>query len=136
MVGMRPKRPIGIIFVEIIILSSGLWNGLRVGNVIFFGKILEKYSAHPWYLAISGGFWLISAVILSIGIWRKKTWAWAGIIAGLIAYCAWYWIDRLIIQVPHSNWPFAVLYTFLLLAISTITLFRTKTRIYFNLVGY
>ena len=132
MVGMRPRRPIGIIFVEIIILSSGFWNGLRLGNVIFFGNILEKYSAHPWYLAISGGFWLISAVILSFGIWRRKTWAWGWTIAGFIVYSAWFWIDRLTIQVPHSNWPFAVVYTLFLLAISTFILFRIKTRIYFN----
>jgi hypothetical protein len=133
MVARRRIRPIGIIFIEIIILLNALWNGMRLGNAIFFWSILNNFGA-PWlYLAISGGFWTVSSAVISVGLWQRKIWAWAGTIGGIIAYSVWYWADRLIFQLPHSNELFALLYTFIMIAFSFSVLFSIKTRVYFNL---
>ena len=82
MVEIKRIRHIGIIFIEAITLISVAWKGLRLGNVIFFGTTLDKYGARSLYIAISGGFWLIAAIVLSIGIWQRRTWTWAGTFVG------------------------------------------------------
>ncbi len=134
MVEIKRIRPIGIIFIEAITLISAAWNGLRLGNVIFFGTTLDRYGAHSLYIAISSGFWLITAIVVSIGIWQRRTWTRVGTFVGLIVYILWYWSDRLFVQMPHSNWPFTFVYTLLLLAIFTFILFGKNTRVYFNLL--
>jgi hypothetical protein len=124
--------PLGIIILELIVFGNGFWNGLRLSEAIFFGKTLEIYRASPQYITISGGFWFISAVSLGTGIWLRKPWAWAGSMAGAASYSIWYWMDRIFLQAPHSNWLFALVVTLLLLAISTAILFNAKTRRYFH----
>jgi len=94
--------------------------------------MLEEYNTYPLYIAISGGFWLLAAVFLTIGIWRGKSWAWAWTIGSMAGYGSWYWFDRLVLQVPHANWPFALVFTALLAGFSALILFSTKTRAYFN----
>ncbi len=131
---IRRVRPLGIIILEIIALGSSAWNGLRLSEAFFFWKTLTKFGASPQYIAISGGIWFISGITLATGIWLRKTWAWAGTIGCMAGYSVWYWLDRLFLQVPHSNWLFALTFTVLMLLISVFILFSPKTRSYFNLL--
>jgi hypothetical protein len=126
------NKPIGMIIIVLSFIIVALTEGLRLFEALFFWNVLAKYHASPFYLGITGAFWLISASTLVFGIWQKKTWGWAGTIGGIICFAGWYWIDRIFIELPHTNWPFALGMTILLLLISTFIIFGLKTRNYFN----
>jgi hypothetical protein len=131
----RRIRPVGIIILAIIALWIAVWNGLRLSEAVFFWRVLEGYHASPLYIAISGGFWLVSALTLAFGIWQGKPWAWAGTICSMTGYGIWYWFDRFFLQAPHSNWPFALAFFILLVGTSATIIFRKKTREYFWLIS-
>jgi len=129
------NRPIRVSFLVIIILTIALRNGLRLCEAVFFWMVLTKYHSSPIYLAITGAVWLIIGSILAFEILRRKSWAWAGTIAGISCYAAWYWVDRLEIEIPHANGPFALALTVLFLGISMMILFSKNTRGYFHLLN-
>jgi len=129
------NRPIRVSFLVIIILTIALSNGLRLCEAVFFWMVLTKYHSSPIYLAITGAVWLIIGSILAFEILRRKPWAWAGTIAGISCYATWYWVDRLEIEIPHANGPFALALTVLFLGISMMILFSKNTRGYFHLLN-
>ena len=91
------RRPLRINFLVLLILAVAVWNGLRLGETIFFWKTLAKYGAHPLYIAISGAVWIIAGLLLAWGLWLGKAWGWAATLVGTVGYTAWYWFDRLVI---------------------------------------
>jgi hypothetical protein len=129
------RRPTSITLLVLLILGLALWNGLRLSQAIFFWKTLQEYGASPWYIAISGGFWLLAGLALTWGAWIGKPWAWVTFIGGALGYGFWYWIDRLVLQLQHANWPFALAFTVLLACFSAFILFSPKTRAYFYKQG-
>ncbi len=128
------KRPFRVSFLAVIFFISAVINCLRLSEGIFFWKTLSNYGASPLYIAISGGFWLLTALMIAIGLWAGKIWSWSGAIVGISGYESWYWIDRVFLQIPHANWPFALAGTIILLGISAFILFSANTRTYLNLL--
>jgi hypothetical protein len=126
------KRPFGVTFLAIIVVFAAVGNGLRLGEAIFFWKTLEEYGAHPLYIAISGGMWLIAGLFLVWGLWQGKAWGWVAALSGTVGYTAWYWLDRLFLQKPHANWPFALITNVIFLLLILIILFSRKTRRFFQ----
>jgi len=118
------------------VVFAAAWNGLRLEQAIFFWKTLQAYGAHPLYIAISGAFWLITGLLLAWGFWLGKAWGWAAVLAGTTAYTAWYWFDRLVLQQPHSNWPFVLVANSLFLLIIFTILFSRRTRLFFKRDAY
>jgi hypothetical protein len=127
------RRPIGVYFLSLFILCLSLWNGLRLIQAIHFWPILNEYKAYPGplYVAISGGLWLLVGLFLLWGFWRGRRWAWFSTLGSVVIYTAWYWSDRLILQEPHPNWPFALLSTVISILFFGI-LFRRKTLSFFR----
>jgi len=132
MISANRQRTIGITILAFIGLMLAAWNGLRLGETIFFWKTLETYGAYPLYIAISGGVWLITGLVLVAGLWLGETWGWAATLGGTIAYTAWYWFDRLIMQKPHANWPFVLIANIVFLLIIFLILFSRGTRRFFK----
>jgi hypothetical protein len=66
-------RPIRVTLLALLMLVIALWNGLRLGQAIFFWKTLQEYGASPWYIVISGGFWLLGGLALAWGA-RRDYW--------------------------------------------------------------
>jgi hypothetical protein len=118
--------------LAILALCITAWNGLRLIEAGFFWRGLVEYTASPFYIAISGLFWLLTALILAYGIWLGKPWAWVGTIFGMLIYFIWYWFDRIFMQSPHSNWPYALIFSILLEAITAIIISNSKIREYFK----
>jgi hypothetical protein len=126
------KRPSGVTLLVLILALPAVSSVLRLSTALFFWKALEEYRASPLYIAISGGFWLLAALLLINGIWKGRIWACIGVIVGAIGYGSWYWLDRLVVQIPHANWLFALVLTILFAGFTFLILLRPKTRAYFN----
>jgi hypothetical protein len=125
------RRPTRVILLALIVLAVATWNGLRLGDAIFFWKTLEAYNSHPLYISISGGIWLISGLFLFWGIWMRKAYGWMATLIGTITYSAWYWFDRLFLQESHANWPFVLILNIIFLLLILLILFSNKTRRFF-----
>ena len=125
-------RPIGITSLEILFLLFAAWNGLRLGETIFFWKTLAEYGAYPLYIALTGAIWLIAAMLLFWAFWSGKPWGRAAALAGTLGYTAWYWLDRLVLQKPHSNLSFVVIVNIVFLVFVIIILFSRKSRRFFQ----
>jgi len=130
------KRPIQVICLELILVFAAAWNGLRLGETIFFWKTLEYYGAHPLYIAISGGVWLITGLLLAWGFWLGKAWGWAAVLAGTVGYSAWYWFDRLVLEQPRVNWAFVLVADIVFLLFIFAILFSRRTRLFFKRDAY
>jgi hypothetical protein len=126
------NKPFGVIIIALSFIIVALSEGLRLCEALFFWSVLAKYHASPFYLGITGAFWFFFALTLSFVIWQKKSWGWAGTLLGVPSFAGWYWIDRIFIEIPHTNWPFALGVTILLLLIFGIIIFSLKTRNYFK----
>ena len=133
---LRNKRPIHIVFLAILALWMAVWNGLRLAETIFFWNTLQNYGAHPLNIAISGAVWLITGLLLVWGLWMGKTWGWAAMLGGTTTYTAWYWIDRLVLQEPHANWPFVLIVNIVFMLIIFAILFSHQTRSFFKRYAY
>ncbi|MGB8213336.1 MAG: hypothetical protein WCE68_07230 [Anaerolineales bacterium] len=132
---IRRVRPAGIFFLVLFVLALVAWNGLRLGEALYFWKTLEKYGANPLYICFSAGVWLYASLFLVWGLWHGKAWGWAATLAGTIGYTAWYWLDRLALQKPHANWPFVLIINIIILLIIFPILFVTRTRQFFQRDG-
>jgi len=126
------KRFIRVIILALLVLAVAIWNGLRLGETIFFWKTLEHYGAHPLYIAISGGAWMIACFLLVRGLWLGKAWGWAAALVGSVGYSIWYWFDRFLLQKPHANWPFIMIIDFVFLLLIQSILLSRKTRCFFQ----
>ncbi len=129
--GKNKFRPIGIIILTAFILFYSAWNGLRLGEVFFFWKTLAKYGNHPFYIALSGGIWLTSGLVIAWGLWMSRTWCKLAAATGAITYTIWYWLDRLLLQEPHANWPFSLIVNIIILILIFLTLFSSKLSLLF-----
>ena len=132
MAKIKRTRPLSVIILVMYAFWLAIWNGLRLGSAIFFWKTLADYGAHPLYIAISGGAWLITGLLLVWGLWRGETWGWKAAIGSTASYVVWFWFDRLVLQKPHSNWPFALTASVVSLLIILPILFLRRTRLFFQ----
>jgi hypothetical protein len=128
----REPLPIRVRFLLILLLFFTLWNMLRFGEALYFWKSLLEYGARPMYIAITGAAWFLIGSFLLWRIWSKKSGAWLVTVIYVAAYAAWYWIDRLFVQKPHTNAPFALISTIILILISLLILFSRRTREFFS----
>ncbi len=127
-------RPIRVTLLALLSLAIAIWNGLRLEQALVFWSILKEYQAEPGplYTAICGGFWLLAGLFIVWGLWWGKAWAWFAALGGAAGYGSWYWFGRLVLQKPHSNWPFALVTTVIFLFIILLILFSSRDRKFFS----
>jgi uncharacterized membrane protein len=119
------KIPFRVTLLYILVLTLSAWNGLRLWTALAWHNVLDEFSAQPaaTVIAVSGAVWLVTGAILIWSIWQEKAWA-AKMLLGVTAgYSVWYWSERLIWQIPHPNWLFAVIVN---LALIVFILFAAK----------
>ncbi len=128
------RRPTSVTLLALFSLALALWNGLRLVQAISFWNIIIEYEGKPGplYLAISGGLWFIAGLSIAWGLWQRKTWAWFAAVFGFGGYGSWYWFDRLFLQEPHSNWPFALASTVFFLSCLGMMLRRSVILFFFQ----
>lgn len=130
-----PKYPNRIQFLILFILVPTLWNGYRLIEALVFWKTLKEFNAQPGplYLALIAAAWFTCGIMLLVGTWRRKAWGWKATFGAAVGYTAWVWADRLFLQQPQADQPFAILVTLIYLSIVIIILISPKTKRYFHL---
>jgi hypothetical protein len=128
----KQPRPIRVTILAILVLIFALLNMLRLGESIYFWKTLLEYGTQPLYLALSGFIWAIVGLLLVWGVWMGGRWAWLSTVIGAVVYAAWYWLDRLFLQQPHTNGIFSLISTVVMLLFVYLILFSSRARHYFQ----
>jgi len=129
------NRPIAVTALALLVLTLSAWNGLRLGAAIASWQVLIEYGAKPLYIAISGSAWALAGIPLFVGIWRGVAWARKMAYITAAGYASWVWFDRLVLQTPHANWPFALAVTVALLSFTIITLSLRGSKFFFSKRG-
>lgn len=129
-----PSMPGTVKFLMVLIAALGLWSGTRFGAAIRFWSVWQEYALRggPLYLALSGAFWLAGTLTVLVGIWTCQRWAWQATVSLWSGYFIWYWLDRLCMQSPHANGPWALFASLLLLALALGATFHPATRGFFR----
>jgi hypothetical protein len=128
------KRPISVTIILWLVLSLTAWSGLRLATAILWrGTLLEFASSPgPAYIAISGALWLLAGIGLLWGMWQAKAWIRSALLGTGAGFFVWYWCDRLLLQFPRANWPFALAVTILLLILLSVCVFLPGTKTFFT----
>lgn len=128
------KRPFSVTILLWLVLSLTVWSGLRLYSALRWWSTLTEFASPPgpYYIAVSGGIWLMVSILLLWGMWQAKAWARYALLGAGAALTVWYWSDRLLLQRPSGNWPFALLSTVLLLIVLSVGVFVPGTKTFFS----
>jgi len=128
------KRPFGVTILLYLVLSLTAWSGLRLYSAIRWWETLSEFASPPgpWYIAVSGGFWLVASILLFWGMWQASAWIRYALLGAGAGFTVWYWIDRLSFQMASANWLFALLGNILLLIVISVCLFVPSTKTFLS----
>ena len=127
------KRPFSVTILLWLVLSLTGWGALRLVTTILWWRTLLEFASSPGplYISVSGAFWLVTGIGLLWGIWQVKPWVRFALLGAGAGFTLWYWSDRLLLQTPHANWPFALAANLLLLIVISICIFLPATKTFF-----
>jgi hypothetical protein len=136
MTDVRRVRPGNITVLSFFVFFFAAWNGLRLGEAIYYWKTLAEFDAYPLYIAISGGVWLIVGLFLVWSMWQGKVWGRKAALCAAASFTIWYWFDRSVLQEIHANWPFVLVVNMIFLLFMTTILFSHRARLFFTRDSY
>lgn len=128
------KRPSSVTSILFAVLSLTAWNAIRLVAAISDWDLLAEFAPRPgpFYIAASASFWTLSGLALWTVIRRRHPRAQFATAAYVLGYAVWWWADRLLLQSPQSNWPFALVATIILVSVVAFDIFRKKTTSFFR----
>ena len=128
------KRPFSVTILLWLVLSLTALSSIRLYSAIRWWDVLLEFASPPgpWYIAISGGVWLIASLGLLWGIWRATAWIWYAFLGVGAGFMVWYWSDRFLFQMPNPNWLFALGTNILLLITLLVCLFVPSTKTFLS----
>lgn len=130
------KRPFLVTLLAISVLSLTIWNIVRFGTAIAHWPVLAEFASPPGplYIALTGFFWTLAGVALTLGLWFG--WSWARQAAGPAgaAYVLYYWLDRILYQsnFPRPNWSCSAVISLLWLALFIGVLLTAASQDFFK----
>jgi len=110
------KRPFRATILLSLVLLFTVWNALRAWTAFAWRNVLTEFSGNPLYIGASGLIWLGIGIGLWLSLWRKKANARTLLLGSAASYSVWVWIERLFIQTPRANWPFALIVNLIMLS--------------------
>jgi hypothetical protein len=115
---VREKPSLLATLLLFVVLSLTAWHAIRLWTAFAWYDLLQEFAPTPGpvYMALSGTLWIVTGFALLWNIWQKKARAAKMLFWAATSYTVWYWIDRLVFQAPHANWPFILLLNIILLA--------------------
>jgi hypothetical protein len=128
------RKPFCVTILLWLVLSLTVWSGLRLYSAIRWWSTIREFASPPGplYIAVSGGFWLIASLFLFWGMWQSTAWIRFALLGTGAGLTVWYWGDRLLLQNSSVNWPFALLFTVISLAVLLICTFAPGTITFFS----
>jgi hypothetical protein len=111
-----PKQPFRVTILLSLVLLLTIWNALRAWTAFSWRNVLTEFSGAPLYIGISGLIWLGIGIWLLLSLWRQEAYARILLRASAASYTVWVWIERLLLQVPRENRPFALVVNIVLLS--------------------
>ena len=111
-----PKPPFRVTILLSLVLLITIWNALRAWTAFSWRNVLTEFSGAPLYIGISGLIWLGIGIWLLLSLWRQEAYARILLRASAASYTVWVWIERLLLQVPRENRPFALVVNIVLLS--------------------
>lgn len=118
---IMPKRPFHVTILLSLVLLLTVWNALRAWTAFAWRNMLTEFSGDPLYIGVSGLIWLGIGIWLWLSLLQEKSNARIRLLASATSYSAWIWIDRLFVQTPRENWPFALVMNLVLLSFVLFT---------------
>jgi len=119
----------------VVLIVAGM-NLARLAQAVREWNYLESLlPVSPAYLAVTGLVWGVLGLLAAWRMWQGQLWSrWFGL-AFIVAFSAYYWIDRLFLPgYPgrNANWMFSAGLNLLVIAWSALTLTRPKVKRYFE----
>lgn len=131
------KRPFAVTCLAILVLTITATQLLRASAALsafgFLSEMLDQLL--PAFFVLSGLAWGVLGMWLARGLWRGAAWAPRAARWGLLAFTAFGWLDRLVLQArgPQStNWAFQSIVTLLLLVIVFAALALPQVQAFFG----
>lgn len=128
------KRPASVTTLLWMVLCLTAWNAIRLYAALADWTVLAEFAPRPGPLYIFGSasLWTFGGAALWLGFRNRSPRARAAAPWMLAAYTAWWWLDRLLLQQPNPNWPYALIVTIILLAFTATLLYHPRTKDYFR----
>lgn len=129
-------RPFRVTLLALGVLSIAVLNLFRLVQTIQEWSFLSGLlTIPPLYLALSGLGWGLVGLVLAGGLWLGRPWAPRLTRLASLAYCLYYWLDRLLLVNPaiwRTNLPFTAGATLILLIIVLWILSVRKVKAFFG----
>ncbi|MBV6466768.1 MAG: hypothetical protein DYG87_03810 [Anaerolineae bacterium CFX3] len=128
------KRPGAVTTLLFMVLCLTAWNAVRLYASIADWDTLADFAPRPGpiYIAVTASAWTLGGLVLFDLFRRRSARARLFALAYFLGYAAWWWLDRLLLQQPQPNGPFALAATLTLLAILCMALLNKKARKWFG----
>lgn len=131
----RRRLPFRITLLLALVLIVTVLNAVRLFTAITWRNALEPYmpAGLVVYTAVTGAVWSLAGVGAFWAFHRRVRYLRTILLAAMVAYAAWAWLDRLLVQSsPRSDWPFDLLLTIILLAFAAAVLLDPRNQSYFR----
>jgi hypothetical protein len=130
---MLRKRPFGVTLLLWLVLSLSAWGALRLLATLRWWDVLNEFEARlsPLYLSITGAGWIVAGVVLLWGLFSAKLWFYRAILIAISLWLVEYWVERIFFESSRANWPFALIASILLFAITLLSAFNRRTKEFF-----
>jgi hypothetical protein len=127
------KRPLCATFLLWSVLTLSGLSGVRLGTTIYWWLRLSPFISIPMriYLIVGAFFWLCVSLIILLGLIKGVRWSLEATGGAAILFSIWYWIDRLVLTMPGTNWYFSLVVTMLLLICVILCARHPRTRTFF-----
>jgi len=132
---MLRKRPFGVTLLLWMVLSLLVWGMVRFFAALHAWDVLIEFgsSLSPLYLSITGAGWGVAGCVLLWSVWTSKKWTHRAILTSISVWLIEYWIERVVFhQQPHTNIPFAVVGSILIIGITLIITLHKSTTDFFT----
>jgi uncharacterized membrane protein (DUF2068 family) len=133
----KNKRPLSVTLLSLSVLSFAVIHLVRFGTTLAEWTFLASLplTVSPIYLAATGLIWGVVGLVLYPGLWFGKRWAKNTVFFAALVYGLYYWLEQLFIMdspLRNSNWPFQIILSIVLLALTAWMIRRPETRTYFG----
>jgi len=127
------NRPALITLLSILFALVSLFSLLKFSQALLQWSSLKNLplSISPAYLAIDGLVWWATGLILSLALWRGKSWSRPAVMILSMVYSLEFWVDKIWIAEPEGlaqRWPINLILTIMGLCMILLILSLKSSR--------